>query len=178
MFRNKRKNTWGSYCGLFLSCCMAILISGCRDTVGYHVYQPTAENGIWERTDTLNYSVPAMLPAGKYEVAVSVRHTDVYPYKDLWLWIEHDMDKSTGYVGDTLHVQLADDKGRWYEGNSTGSLFTCTQKLPYTLYLPVDSMTGNFRIHHLMRTKLLSGITDVGIELRFSGGVQPKKNKK
>lgn len=123
------------------------------DTV-FSGFRPVDARG-WRYADTLVFPLAAMtdsLPV-RADVAVTVRHSNDYPYSNIWLEIA---------APDTtcaVCVELADVFGRWY-GRGLGLAFERTDTVLRSVTLgPADTL----RIHHDMRLDTLHGIEQVGV---------------
>ncbi len=105
------------------------------------------------RPDTLRDSV-----ATGGTLLLSVRHTNSYPYRNLWLELAYPADDST-IVADTVNIVLADVYGNW-----TGKGMGVSHQL-------TDTVSTDFRlvrkkpvtVRHIMRTDTLEGIEQIGI---------------
>lgn len=141
-----------------------LILAACQNNTVYHSYEPVSLDG-WSKSDTLVYTLPNSIPAGKYEVEIGIRHQESYPYRDLWLEIGHNTQDSLVYVTDTLQLFLADEAGN-KTGDGPCGLYQCG--LPYKASLPIraEGSTRAFRIVHIMTDNPLTGISDVGIRLR------------
>lgn len=90
-------------------------------------------------------------------LSILLRHSNQYPYSDLWL--EINVTDSLSSTTDTLHFDLADEAGRW-KGHGTGADFQLSNKVyeNLTLHKPVT-----ISLRHIMRDSLLEGIEQIGI---------------
>ena len=130
-----------------------LLITSCTGHNRFHSYLPVNKDG-WKRTDTLCFhAVPTDTEKGRMEISLGIRHTHRYPYRDIWLAIGQD----------TLHINLADEQGRW-KGKGIGDMRLVQQEASISL-TDMDSC-GTIRIHHIMQHDPLPGISDIGIEVR------------
>ena len=129
-----------------------LLITSCTGHNRFHSYLPVNKDG-WKRTDTLCFhAVPIDTNRNCMEISLGIRHTHKYPYRDIWLSIGKD----------TLHIDLADEQGRW-KGKGIGDMRLVQQEASISL-TDMDSC-GTIRIHHIMRHDPLPGISDIGIEV-------------
>ncbi|MBQ8520908.1 MAG: gliding motility lipoprotein GldH [Bacteroides sp.] len=149
----------GLTCLLFL-----LLLSACGGNISYHSYQPVP-NGGWRGNDTLFYPLPDSIEPGNYTVQLGIRHLESYPYRDIWLEVSHNLQDSTTYQKDTLHLYLADTLGDWY-GHGIGGLLQYTADSVLEVHLQEKSNGSSFHINHLMNDTLLRSIYDVGIRLQ------------
>lgn len=96
-----------------------------------------------------------------YDILLCVRHTEAYPYQNMWLFTEWNRQK------DTIEFYLADDRGRWL-GNYSGKLIEMPVLYEQQFIFP-DTGYYQFTIQHGMRQQQLRGISDVGIIIRKHG---------
>ena len=130
-----------------------LLLMSCTGHNRFHSYLPVNKDG-WERTDTLCFhAVPIDTNRNCMEISLGIRHTHRYPYRDIWLTIGKD----------TLHIDLADEQGRW-KGKGIGDMRLIQQEA--TINLTKMDSCGIIRIHHIMQHDPLPGISDIGIEVR------------
>lgn len=111
----------------------------------------------WLYADTLVFPLADMVDSAGCvaDVAVTVRHSNDYPYSNLWL----EMNTPEGDY--SVSVELADVFGRWY-GRGMGLTFERTDTVARALPLtPSDTL----RLHHKMRLDTLTGIEQMGIFL-------------
>ena len=114
---------------------------------------------------SLVYTLPNSIPAGNYEAEIGIRYQESYPYRDIWLGVSHNTEDTLTYVTDTLQLFLVDEAGN-KTGNGLCGLYQCN--LPYKAFIPIrtEGSTRTFRIVHIMRDNPLTGISDIGIQLR------------
>lgn len=102
--------------------------------------------------------------SGSYKMEVGIRHLESYKYRDLWLEINHNLQDSTLFQKDTLHIYLADSIGNWL-GKGIGGLTqyavdVCTYNIPDT-----TTHAPTFYITHLMNDQPLESIHNMGIKI-------------
>lgn len=122
------------------------------------------ERGEWQRDTILVFSVDSLSPGSGQPIQVSLEITAnrSYPYRDLWLRVEHNLTDSL-LRSDTLRLQLADAGGRRL-GSSAGGLYQLTH--PWLqLVIPDSNRQYKIRIHHLMSDDPLSGIEKAGVKM-------------
>ena len=141
-----------------------IILAACQNNIIYHSYTPVPLDG-WNKSDTLVYTLPNSIPAGNYEAEIGIRYQESYPYRDIWLGVSHNTEDTLTYVTDTLQLFLVDEAGN-KTGNGLCGLYQCN--LPYKAFIPIrtEGSTRTFRIVHIMRDNPLTGISDIGIQLR------------
>lgn len=100
---------------------------------------------------TLHYAVEDTME--NYELVLYVRHTEQYPYQNMWLFVDQD----------TLEFYLADDRGMWL-GNGKNGLIEMPVLLDENMRIAAGEHTISVR--HGMRNESLRGISDVGIVVK------------
>lgn len=109
----------------------------------------------WRYADTIVFPLAGMVDSAGCvaDVAVTVRHSNAYPFSNLWL----EMNTPEGDY--SISLELADVFGRWY-GRGMGLTFERTDTVARGIALsPADTL----RLHHNMRLDTLTGIEQVGI---------------
>jgi gliding motility-associated lipoprotein GldH len=92
---------------------------------------------------------------------ITIRHTDAYPYQNLWLFVDIEQD-SLVLTRDTIECYMANERGEWLGGGLT------VHELPL-LYSDHYQFTnsGEYRISITqgMRNDTLIGIKEVGVKI-------------
>ncbi len=92
-------------------------------------------------------------------LTVALRHTNAYPYSNIWIELRHyDTDSTVTHV-DTLNIQMADIYGRWH-GKGLGTSYQITDTLPSSITITKGS---RIQVRHIMRPDTLPAIEQVGI---------------
>lgn len=142
---------------------VAVLLAACVDGADRGVFVPVDGKG-WAYTDTLELSLPkyqrddsaCVLNGG---LSVAIRHTDSYPYSNIWLELSYP-DSTDGMANcDTVQIELCDRYGRWY-GKGIGSLYQISVPLKREVAIAGDSP---LRLRHIMRVDTLRGIESAGV---------------
>lgn len=127
-----------------------LLLTSCQRNTLYHSYQPVNSMG-WHKNDTMIYSLNSPIASQNLMLEIGLRHTDAYPYRDLWLNVNQD----------TVHIYLTDSVGHW-KGKGIGELRSLIQTVSFSHQK--DSIK-DIRITHIMTDKNLIGIHDIGIRI-------------
>lgn len=144
---------------------LLFLLSSCKDNTVYHVYRAIPEDSGWRRGDSLVFFFPSGLSPDSYLMEVGVRNTGGYKYRDLWLVLSQSISDTLPPRIDTLHLFLADKKGRWNRGGSAGSYYQSVFVSDKPFVIGPDSFHRSLRIVHIMRDNPLVGISDIGVRL-------------
>ncbi len=135
----------------------AAALAGCSQPEGSYAAFSALPGSSWPYPDTLliEPSLPDSVAVGR--LAVAVRHTNGYEYRNLWLEISTPMLDTL--VTDTVNIGLADDYGRWY-GRGIGVSYVTTDTLPGSYCLTRGSAV---RVRHIMRVDTLRDIEQIGL---------------
>lgn len=115
----------------------------------------TIDGAEWAYGDTIKLQSPNQSGITR----LTVRHTDSYPYRNLWLEVSQRLlaaDSTVSIVRDTLNIEMCDIYGQW-NGSGFGDSYQLTVSLPH----PLDTTTVNVR--HIMRVDTIREITQLGI---------------
>ncbi|HAB35175.1 MAG TPA: hypothetical protein DCE58_01095 [Cryomorphaceae bacterium] len=115
----------------------------------------------WYQDSVISVDVEVSDTQAVYRVTFQIRHSNSYPYSNLYLFREIRSDRQTEYQ-DTVDIRLANDRGAW-NGSGVGALKTL--ELPYKqagLRFPKPGIY-RFRFQHGMRDEPLVGIRDFAL---------------
>ena len=144
----------------------SLLLTACGAPTMYSEFQSVSPIG-WNADSVLTYSFHADNAMQPYDILLCVRHTETYPYQNMWLFCTFGADDSlrTPMV-DTIEFYLADDRGRWL-GNGGAKFVEMPVLFAQNYHFP-DTGQYIFTIRHGMRDEQLRGITDIGVIVRSS----------
>ncbi|MCM1005924.1 MAG: gliding motility lipoprotein GldH [Prevotella sp.] len=97
-------------------------------------------------------------PSARYNVILSLRHTDQYPYASLIMPLTQSLDSCTA-LPDTLRIPMIDTDGNWLASQSKG-IYTLTDTLLKNSSLPPRY---SLCLYHAMPCENLQGLISVGI---------------
>ncbi|MCQ2341368.1 MAG: gliding motility lipoprotein GldH [Paludibacteraceae bacterium] len=132
----------------------SLLLVACSRSTMYTNYQTIPLEG-WSMDSVLRFEVPVTDTVNAYDVLLHIRHTDAYPYQNMWLFA------NDGGKTDTIEFYLADDRGRWL-GNGQAIkdmpvLYRENVVLKDSLYI--------LTLEEGMRDIVLRGISEIGVEI-------------
>lgn len=114
----------------------------------------------WEMYNAKEFTVE--IPAtASYDVELFVRHNSNYPYRNLWLFIDHTTPDNIT-TSDTINIAMADAYGQW-KGGGWGTAYQIKQPIHHLQLL--DSGSHTIKISHAMREFKLRGINNVGVSV-------------
>ena len=124
-------------------------------------YEPVSASG-WLAESPVRMEVPVSDTLERYDVALRLRHTDDYPYSNLWLFVTTVAPDNTTTV-DTVNIRLSDEYGRWLGSGIGASL---QYEFLYRRAFRFDrSGLWHIVIQQGMQDSELPGITAVGIKV-------------
>lgn len=115
----------------------------------------------WPVKSPVRFDVTAFDSISGDNLLLTVRHSNDYPYRNLWLFIDL-IDERGQIKTDTANITLADISGRWY-GNGFGAIYELT--LPLRLNSNLHRLK-NVVISQGMRDDTIKGIINIGITLK------------
>lgn len=140
-----------------VGCLLAVLFFSCKGRVVYSKASILPRSG-WHADSVLTYRFDIQDTTAYYDVLLYVRHTQQYPYQNMWLFVGTD----------TIEFYLADQRGRWL-GNGWGELREMPVIYRHNIQFP-RSGEYVYTIRQAMRDTVLTGVSDVGITIEKSDG--------
>ncbi|MCA5005388.1 gliding motility lipoprotein GldH [Sphingobacterium bovistauri] len=136
-------------------------LGSCMDNSSFEENKVIA-NRSWDYAQIPTFSVKIKDNKAKYDVLISVRHTNQYDFSNLFILL-HEKGKGLLDTAYRKEIKLAELDGKW-TGKSSGSLYE-TQYLAKENFTFPDTGTYTFSIEQNMRVNPLTEISDVGIKL-------------
>ena len=140
---------------IVLMVCIAALTACQRDIV-YSQLSPISSEK-WHVDSVVQFDYRIADASANYRMLVYVRHTERYPYQNMWLFVDNCHRR------DTLEFYLADDRGGWLGEKHHGFV-----EMPVLLEQNIhfaDTGVYHIAIQHGMRDSLLRGVSDIGLEI-------------
>ena len=143
---------------IFLILCLGLVACGPR--VAYSSFTECTD-AQWNADSIVTFSFSVPDTVNEYDILLHVRHTDNYPYQNMWLFVQEGYADQQP-LGDTIEFYLADERGRWLGDGRT----RITMPVLYREGIRFPH-AGEYRIavQQGMRTESLRGVTEVGIEV-------------
>ncbi|MBR6493502.1 MAG: gliding motility lipoprotein GldH [Paludibacteraceae bacterium] len=142
-------------CGLIMT-----LMTACSTDIVYSRFQPIPSQE-WHMDSVAHFDYAITDAQADYRMLVYVRHTERYPYQNMWLFISDSLRT------DTIEFYLADDRGQWL-GEAHHGWIEMPVLIEENWHFP-DTGVYHMTIQHGMRDTLLRGVTDVGVEIIRNG---------
>lgn len=145
---------------LVISMLCLLAMCACKRSIVYSDFISLPADG-WHQDSVLSYDICVEDSTADYDLLIVVRHTNEYPYQNLWLFVDE-------YAGtellhrDTIEALLADDYGRWI----AGGINKYDLPLQYaTSYRFATASHNRITIQQGMRSPYLKGLSDVGVKV-------------
>ena len=139
---------------------VSLLLVGCQGDIVYTVFKSLPNVG-WEADSSLCYQPVITDSIADYQMLITIRHTDVYPYQNLWLFVDIEQD-SLLLTRDTIECYMANERGEWLGGGLTVHELPLLYSENYQF-----SNSGEYQISITqgMREDTLVGIKEVGVKI-------------
>ena len=135
---------------------LTVSFTSCRNDIVYSRFSPIPSEK-WQMDSVVRFDYTIEDAQAAYQMVIHVRHTERYPYQNMWLFV------NDGHRADTLEFYLADDRGQWL-GDKHHGFIEMPVLFEENYHFP-DTGTYYLEIAHGMRDSLLRGVTDVGVEI-------------
>jgi gliding motility-associated lipoprotein GldH len=150
---------------VFALCCVLftfINISCDKQEIYYRFHE--LKNGEWAQNDTLVFEIDSTLfELNKpYNLTIEVANNVNYPYRNIWFFVQSNIERDTIYTDTFKEFLLADEFGKW-KGSGFGSLFQSS--LPFAEVTFREKRNYRIKLEHGMRDQPLAGIEKVGIRI-------------
>ena len=151
-----RRNSLMAICTIIV----AATLCSCDHLPVYSHFEHIAKEG-WNREDTSHFDIP-LKEQGLYDITLSVRATNLYPYTQLKLIVRHnDKTRILPVKTDTITLDITDA-----EGNMLGNGTSVHQYTVRLLPVPITAAdTLSLNVAHIMRKQTLPGITEIGLTI-------------
>ena len=147
--------------GIFLSICFCILLLSCKEMEVFEK-NTTIPGYKWKRNFEANGSF-IISDTASYNIYIVIRHTDAYPYNNIWLNV------GLQPPGDTMQFQkldltLGNDADGW-EGTGMNDIWEIRKIINNQPRRFKKSGEYNFSIRHIMRDDPLPSVMSAGLRV-------------
>lgn len=139
---------------------VSLLLVSCQGDIVYTAFNTLPHAG-WAADSSLCYQPTITDSVSDYQMLITIRHTDAYPYQNLWLFVDIEQD-SVSLRRDTIECYMANERGEWLGGGLS------IHELPLLYsdsYQFANSGEYNISITQGMREDTLIGIKEVGVKI-------------
>lgn len=111
----------------------------------------------WYADSALTYTFDIADTTATYQMQISIRHTQQYPYQNMWLFVSDSLRH------DTIEFYLANRRGEWL-GSGQNGLIEMPVLFEENRHFTAGTQT--ITIQHGMRDEPLQGVSDVGLIIK------------
>ncbi len=138
------------------------LFTSCDKSRVYEEWHDVKGN-LWNKDSSACFSFDIEDSLATYNINFGLRHTNLYPYENIWLLTNLETEDSSISYSDTIQLVLANKEGVWY-GERSARIYTYVVPLYRGIRFPLPGKYS-FRIKHGMREDELLGVTSVGLRV-------------
>lgn len=144
----------------FLLLITSLLLVGCQGDIVYTAFKTLPNTG-WESDSSLCYQPVIADSILNCQMLITIRHTDAYPYQNLWLFVDIQKD-SIPVTRDTIECYMANERGEWLGGGLSIHELPLLYNDNYQF-----ARIGEYQISITqgMREDTLIGIKEVGVKI-------------
>jgi len=144
--------------------CSFFLLSSCDGRMVYENIEEVPDKA-WKANVPVNFAIPVEDTISLQNILITVQNATNYKYSNLFLFVT-TKSPSGATVCDTLEVQLADEKGRWY-GKGFSRYYDLQVPYKHLIKFPLK---GDYTISITqgMREESLEGIVKVGVRVEHA----------
>lgn len=146
--------------GYWLLVIGCLTLTSCKNDIVYSQFSSISSRN-WHMDSVARFEYQIADTTVHYQMNIYVRHTDRYPYQNMWLFVGDSTQQ------DTIQFYLADERGRWL-GNKHNAFMEVPVIFGRHIHF-ADTGTYQLAIRHGMRDTLLQGVTDIGVEIVKDG---------
>lgn len=144
---------------------LGIVSAGCNPGLLYEKYLEIEGKG-WKHIEPITFEVEVDDISVPYDVYVNLRHTNDYPYSNLWLMMYTYPPEGEQATQQRMELKLAQADGRWL-GNGLGTNVTHEIRVRQKFVFPTKG-TYAFTIEHDMREQIVPAVSHVGLRIEKS----------
>ena len=133
-----------------------VCLAACNNNIEYSQFCSIPSEQ-WAIDEVAQFDYAIADTAVDYRMLIYVRHTERYPYQNMWLFVNN------ANRVDTIEFYLADDRGQWL-GDKHHGFYEMPVLFEESIHF-ADTGTYHMEIAHGMRDSLLRGVTDIGLEI-------------
>ncbi len=141
---------------------ISIVLFSCNGNSVYKDYEKIPDR-LWNKDYQTSFEFEIEDTSQRHQVDILIRNAGMYPFSNLWIFIHQT--SPDGYTQtDTLECILADEAGKWL-GDGMGDIWD-NEILWRRNYKFPQTGKYTYSIEHAMRTDILPGIMDVGLNIK------------
>lgn len=158
-----RKNLRHKIICALLCALLTLAYTSCDQREMYYYFHEI-KNTEWAQNDTLFFDIDSTLFElnTPYRLSIEVTNNVNYPYQNIWLFIQANLENDSIFSDVSKEYLLADEFGKW-KGSGFGSLYQVS--LPMENIIFKERRNYRIKIEHGMQDEPLAGIEKLGIKI-------------
>ena len=142
-----------------------VLLASCRPSPQYQDHY-NIPDGAWQASYKPEFHFTITDTAAAYQLFLLIRHTDVYPFSNIWINMDSKAPGDTSWGKTRIEIPLAAPSGQWL-GRGAGELWE--QRVPITTPMRPAFFAKNgdytVRLSHDMRRNPLPEVLTIGLRV-------------
>ncbi|HRO42364.1 MAG TPA: gliding motility lipoprotein GldH [Flavipsychrobacter sp.] len=154
---------------IFITLATVLVFTGCMKSP-YFQKDVAIPNYQWKYDYQPVFKIDIQDTAALYNLYFMIRHTEAYPYSNIWMWIYTKEPNDTTFKRSRIEIPLAEKSGKWL-GRGMGEIWE--QRMPITRNdapMIFDKKgTYEIKFEQNMRVNPLPEILQVGLRVEKLG---------
>jgi gliding motility-associated lipoprotein GldH len=144
---------------------VVILLNACVKSPHYQKTYSIAKNE-WAYNNKPTFKFDIEDTTSMYNLFFIIRHTEAYPYSNIWMWVYTKKPGDTVFTKTRIEVPLAEPGGKWL-GRGMGAIWE--QRMPISDARDTTMLrkkgTWEIRLEQNMRVNPLPEVLQVGLRI-------------
>lgn len=152
-----------------ISTCTVLFIAGCIPSP-YYQKDYTIPQGKWTSQFRPSFKFEITDTASTYNMYFLIRHTETYPYSNIWLHIYTRQPGDSAFKESRIEIPLADPSGKWL-GKGMGEIWEHRMPMTGNDNAMFFAKPGKYEIkfEQNMRVNPLPEVLQVGLRIEKTG---------
>jgi gliding motility-associated lipoprotein GldH len=148
----------------FLIVC-TIAIAGCVPSP-YYQKEHLIQGNEWHSKFAPTFKFEITDTTSLYNMYFLIRHTDVYPYSNIWVWVYTKQPGDSSFQKTRIEIPLAETSGKWL-GRGMGSIWEHRMPITHEGDSAILNKRGKWeiRLEQNMRINPLPEVLQVGLRI-------------
>lgn len=149
--------------GSLVAC--ALVAAGCMPSPYYQKEYPVPKNE-WQYNFVPSFKFEVTDTTAFYSMYFLIRHTDAYPYSNIWVWAYTKKPGDTAFQKTRIEIPLAEASGKWL-GRGMGGIWEHRMPITHEGDSAILNRKGKWeiRLEQNMRVNPLPEVLQVGLRV-------------
>lgn len=146
-----------------------LALTGCMSSP-YYQKQYAIPKQAWTYSYSPEFNIDITDTACYYDLHFIVRHTEAYPFSNIWLWVYVKQPRDTAFTQTRLELPLAETSGKWM-GLGMGEIWEQRVRMTESGDASIFSRKGRYtiRLQQNMRINPLPDVLNIGLRVEKGG---------